>query len=333
MNKNILNAIKFLVFLGLSLLIFWYVFKNQDIDSLKHEISKTNFSWIWFSLFLGLLSHISRAMRWNILIEPLGYKPKLLNTFSAVMVMYLANYALPRFGEVARAGVMKKYEKISFSELFGTVIIERAVDFLLLFICFIIVLFTQSGVLMQFVENNPGALANVYKIMDNKWIIALFGIGFLLFMYFLYRLRHKVAHFTIYIKMRELLLSFWAGMKTITQLKRKWEFIFHSVFIYVMYFLMLYVCFFAFNDTSHFGLLTGLTVFVMAGLGMVVPVQGGIGAWHWLVTRTLFVYGITIEPVGNAFALVVHTSNSLLLIVLGFMALVFLPIYNKKQSV
>jgi len=238
MNKKILNILKFLAFFGLSLLIFWYVFKNQEIDSLKAEISKTNFAWIWLSLFLGILSHISRAMRWNILIEPLGYKPKLLNTFSAVMVMYLANYALPRLGEVSRVGVMKKYEKIPFSELFGTVVMERAVDMLLLLICLLIVMVTQTTVLLQFIENNPNSLSKIMMLIDNKWTIIAIGLLFLAMVFAFVKLQHKIAHIKLYIKIKEFVLKFWSGLKTISQLKRKWEFIFHSIFIYFIYFFL-----------------------------------------------------------------------------------------------
>lgn len=331
MKDKIINVLKFSAFFLLSAVIFWYVFKNQEFDSLMLEIEQTNLFWIWVSLFLGILSHFSRAIRWNILIEPLGYKPKILNTFSAVMVMYLANFAFPRLGEVTRVGIMKKYEKIPFTQLFGTVFVERAVDMIFLIVLFIVVLLTQSSVLVQFVENNPSVLNNLTSFLDSKWFIIGFGIVFSVLFGAFFFLRHKIAHLSIYQKIKELVLKFWDGIKTISQLKRMWEFIFHSIFIYAMYFVMIYVAFFAFETTKELGLLTGLTVFVMAGLGMVIPVPGGIGAWHWLVTRTLFIYGVTIEPNGNAFALVVHTSSSLMLIVVGFIGLIFLPIYNKNR--
>lgn len=331
MKNKIINTLKFLAFFSLSAIIFWYVFKNQEIDSLMEEIQNTNLFWIWVSLFLGILSHFSRAMRWNILIEPLGYKPKLLNTFSAVMVMYLANFAFPRLGEITRVGIMKKYEKIPFSELFGTVFVERAVDMIFLLVLLIVVAFTQSSVLLQFAENNPAILSSFTNLLDSKWFFIAIGFASVSILAIFITLRHKIAHLAIYQKIKELILKFWAGIKTITQLKRMWEFIFHSIFIYAMYFIMIYVAFFAFDATKELGLLTGLTVFVMAGLGMVIPVPGGIGAWHWLVTRTLFIYGVTIEPFGNAFALVVHTSSSLMLIVVGFIGLIFLPLYNKKK--
>lgn len=332
MKSKLKNFVKFILFLSLSLLIFWYVFKNQDIDSLMREIKNTNFTWVWLSLLIGLISHVSRAMRWNILIEPLGYKPKLRNTFSAVMIMYMSNYAIPRIGEVTRVSIMKKYEKIPFTELFGTVVVERAVDMLLLAICFLLVIFTQAPVLVQFIENNPESLHNINLLFENKWFLIGLGLLGLAVLFSAWKLRHKISHLGTYKKIKELILNFWTGIKTITQLERKWEFIFHSVFIYVLYFLMLYVVFFAFEATTHLSLLAGLTVFVMAGLGMVIPVPGGIGAWHWLVTRTLFVYGVSIEPNGNAFALVSHTSTSLLLIGVGFIALVLLPILNKKYK-
>ena len=125
--------LKFLSFFILGIVLFWLVYKDQDINRIKSILSnEVNYFWIVVSVFLGLLSHISRSIRWNLIIEPLGHKPRLLNTFLSVMIGYLMNLALPRMGEISKCGVLSRYEKIPFTKLIGTVVLERLIDVLVL---------------------------------------------------------------------------------------------------------------------------------------------------------------------------------------------------------
>ncbi|MBL7969916.1 MAG: flippase-like domain-containing protein, partial [Prolixibacteraceae bacterium] len=156
MKKNIIKAFQFISFFVLGILIFWVVYKDQDMDRIKSILSNdVNYFWIIVSLFLGLLSHVSRTIRWNLMIEPLGRKPRMLNTFLAVMVGYLMNLALPRMGEVSRCGVLARYEKIPFTKLVGTVVLERLIDVLMLLLLLAIVVITQFGQVLEFLNNNP----------------------------------------------------------------------------------------------------------------------------------------------------------------------------------
>lgn len=299
----------------------------KNYEKLKIAVAKADFRWIWLSLFIGLLSHISRAMRWNLMIYPLGYKPRLLNTFFAVMAMYLINLAVPRLGEISRCGILRKYEKVPFSKLFGTVFLERIVDFILLVLLLFVVLLLEFEEITEFIHGNLLLKVSKFSISSNTIIVlgglALFGIFIALY------LRKRFRETSLYKKVKNLILDFFEGIKTIRRMDNKIAFIGHSLFIYLMYFLMMYVCVFAFEETAHLGPIEGLAIFVLASFGMVAPVQGGIGAWHFMAIGTLFVFGIPNTP-AKAFALIVHGTMNLMLVVVGFISLMILPRYNKS---
>ena len=165
------------------------VYKDQDINRIKSILTNdVNYFWIVVSLLLGLLSHVSRTIRWNLMIEPLGRKPRLLNTFLAVMVGYLMNLALPRMGEISRCGVLARYEKISFSKLIGTVVLERLIDVLMLLILLIVVVLTQFGQVLEFLKNNPEVNDKLQKVIFSPLLIG----GLLLFLIVLWMSRHQI---------------------------------------------------------------------------------------------------------------------------------------------
>lgn len=323
------NYTKFFVFLAFGLFLFWLVYKDMELDTLMNELKTINYWWIALAAFFSILSHISRAIRWNMLIEPLGYKPRTANTFFAVLVMYITNLAVPRSGEVARCAVLKKYEKVPFSQLIGTVIIERTADLIFLVILLFLLIITQFGIVYQFVYNNPEVKEKLSVLVSYGWILTLSFIGGVFFLWVLYNQRHHVRRFSIYARFKELVLNLKEGIITIANMKNKWKFIGHTIFIWLMYFLMTYVVFFTYAPTAHLSMAAGLAVLVMGGFGMVAPVQGGIGAWHFMARETLFIYGIA-RPYGLVFAFISHTSMTLFLIAFGVFAFAALPVYNRK---
>lgn len=313
----------------LGILIFWMVYKDQDFKRIKSILTNdVNYFWIVVSLLLGLLSHISRTVRWNLLIEPLGRKPRILNTFLAVMVGYLMNLALPRMGEISRCGVIARYEKISFTKLVGTVVLERLIDVLMLLFLLAIVALTQFGQVLEFLKNNPEVNEKIQKVVYSPVLIGVV----LLFLIVLWISRHKIRESSLMKKAMGFVGQFVEGFRSIGKMKKKGAFIFHSVFIWVLYYLMMYVIFFAFGFTSHLGLLAGLTVFVLGSFGMVAPVQGGIGAWHFMVIEGLALYGVD-KADGKVFALLAHGSSTIMLIVLGLIGLLVLPFVNEREDV
>ncbi len=328
MKPKFLKLLKILAFFALGVLLFWLVYKDQDIDRIESILKNdVNYLWIWVSLFLGLLSHISRTLRWMLMIEPLGKKPRMLNTFLAVMVGYLMNLVVPRMGEISRCGVLSRYEKISFTKLVGTVVTERIVDVIMLLLLTLIVIGTQFGKILLFLDNNPDVKHKLDQLAFSP-VAILVVVGVVgLFIFF----RKKIRKSAAFAKVHEILSKFGEGLNTIKNMKNKWAFILHSLFIWLMYYLMLYVVFFAFGFTSHLSAIAGLTTFVFGSFGMVAPVQGGIGAWHFMVIQALIVYGIS-KPDGVVFAFLAHTSMTAMMIVLGLISLLILPFLNRRTN-
>jgi glycosyltransferase 2 family protein len=329
LKKVIITAAKFLLFLGIGVFIFWMIYKDQDpariINILKNNV---NYTWVWISLGLGIISHVSRTLRWISMIEPLGKKPGTVNTFLAVMIGYLMNLVLPRMGEISRCGILSRYENISFTKLLGTVVTERIVDVIMLLIFTLVVLFTQFGQIMHFLHNNPEIEMQFRSILLSPYLFA--GIGVIIVLFFI--LRKSISNTLVYKKIRSTAMNFKEGLMSIRNIKRKGTFIFHSVFIWTLYYLMLYTLFFAFDFTKDLSPISGLTTFVLASYGMVAPVQGGIGAWHFMAKESLKLYGVANEN-GIIFALVAHTSMTVLIIVVGLAAWMILPFINRSSSV
>jgi len=328
LKKKILDIAKALIFLALGIFLFWLVYRGQDIDRIKSVLKNdVNYRWIWFSLFLGLLSHISRTLRWVILIKPLGKKPRKLNTFFAVMIGYLMNLALPRLGEVSRCGALSKYENISMSKLLGTVVLERFVDVIMLLLLTLFVFVTQFDKMLLFLHHNPEVEDKVLAVLTSPVLIGavIFGIAALIIF------RKKYGHLPAAKKFNEVLSNFGEGFRSFKTMDNKLAFVFHTVFIWAMYFLMSYVSFQAFGFTSGLPILAGMTVFVLGSYGMVAPVQGGIGAWHVMTIEGLALYGVA-KSNGVIFAFLVHAAQTSMMLIVGLISLWALPFINRRRA-
>lgn len=329
MKKIALKVLKFLAFFSLGAFIFWLIYKDQDMDRIKSVLKNdVNYFWIGASLLVGLLSHISRTLRWGLMIEPIGHKPRFINTFMAVMVGYLMNMAFPRMGEISRCGVLARYEKISFTKLIGTVVAERLVDMISLLILLGIVILSQFGKMIHFVQQNPEIKEKFSAVFSSPYLII--GVIILVILFLVFRKTFK--HTSFFKKIIEILNNFKEGFISIHRIKRKGWFYFHSVFIWAMYYIMLYLIFFAFDFTRDLNPIAGLTTFVMASFGMVAPVQGGIGAWHFMAKEALSLYGVANEN-GIIFAFVAHGSMTIMIIIIGIISMLALPFVNRRNDV
>lgn len=315
-----------LVFLALGAFLLWIIFKDADVNEIKEILSNDfKYSWVIISLVIGLISHISRTIRWKLLIKPTGHDPGIANTFLSVMVGYLANMALPRMGEIVRCSVMSRYEKISVSTLIGTVVFERAIDVVVLLLITLVAFFTQVQVFVDFFKAHPEMSENLAAFISSPWLFAVIGGLILIFVAGHLFMKRSSG----YKRVKQILGNIWKGLTSIKNMERKWAFIFHSFFIWICYFLMNYTIFFAFDFTSHFGPFVGLFVFIMGSYGMIAPVQGGFGPWHIMTIAALTLYGVG-ESESQAFALVAHESMTLMIILVGFLSLIALPIVNRK---
>ena len=282
------------------------------------------------SIILGFLALLLRAVRWKQLIEPLGYTTRTTSTYHAVMIGYLANMAIPRLGEITRCGALSKSEKVPFDKLVGTVIVERVFDVIMLVVSILLVAVLESKLLSGFLIAQ--VVKPVVKLMrDHPVLLIAFVaaiVGGILFIAYLFRMKNPPAFIS---KIIALIKGVLEGLKSIRNLKNKPLFLFYSCAIWIIYLFMTYVCFFALPATSSLGIGAGLFVTVLGGIGMTAPVQGGIGVYHLLVMQGLVLYGLSGED-GIAFATLVHTTQTLMLIGLGFISMIILFLFVKPLS-
>jgi uncharacterized protein (TIRG00374 family) len=332
LRKGILQSLKFLAFFAVGILLLWFAFRNVDFSKLGAELKQANYSWIVLSLVFSSFAFVSRSRRWVLLINPLGFKPSLKNAFYALMTGYLANLALPRVGEITRCVSLGKKEKIPVDQLIGTVVIERTIDFFSLLLIMIIMIFTSGKEIGLFLKESIliPIQQKVFSIFGNTWIlwVILFSLGAIM-LFIMIRYKKRLRKIRFFSKMFDLARGIINGLKTITNLKRKWEFIFHTIFIWINYALMTWVVVFSLNSTSNLTFANSIFILVIGGLAMSAPVQSGLGAFHYIVSRgLLIVNGIPLED-GLAYALLAHESQLIFIAIVG--AISFFIIIRKVK--
>lgn len=312
-NSSLLKKLlQFLIFLLVAVLLIALAFRGISFHNIIDQVFKAKLFWVALSFFISAFAHLVRAMRWNLLMEPLGYEPPLQKTFYAVMTGYLANLAFPRLGEVTRCGSLTKAEGIPFNKLLGTVITERIIDVLSLLICLMIVMVIEFNRLGSFLKDNIiNPVVHKFNIIGSPLLIFIAIMILAATVFFVFRyLRKKENRFSRLVK------GVAEGIMSVRSLKSPWLFIFHSAFIWFLYFLSVYVAFFAMSPTKDLGLGAALFLLVAGGVAMSAPVQGGIGAYHLLVSQGLLLYGLTQEA-GLAFATLLHSLQMILSVLLG----------------
>lgn len=328
MNKTLKNIIQFALFLGFGALLFWLVYKDTDWQKLVDGIREVNYYWFILILVLGLLSHVSRAIRWNMLIEPLGYKTRFWNTFFAVMTGYFANLAVPRLGEVARCGVVAKYDKIPISKVLGTMISERVIDMITMLLFLLVAILAEGGFFADFLASNPSIAENMQGIFN--WvtlvILIVMGVGGIFLFYLI--MKGKFDRFPFFVKVKIFSRNLFSGLMSVRHVKRKFWFIFHSILIWTLYYLMVVVSLPAFGFTEHLGLQAALLIFIAGSFGMIAPAPNGMGAYHFMVIQVLLMLGIMREDAA-LFAFLIHSLQTLMLILAGLLSLIMLPLINR----
>ena len=321
--KKLLSFLKYALLLGVSAFLMWYALKELDFQKMWEELKNTNYSWIAVSLLMGVAAYVSRAYRWHMQIKPTGYNPSLLHTYRAMMVGYLANLVLPRMGEVVRCSILKRSDNVPVNTGFGTVIAERFIDMVMLLLAIGITFLVEFNRIRDFflglfsekytgMEQTMNSLYWVFWVLLGAAVVILF-----IMLRYLNRLR-KNAYFKKAVGFVKGMLQ---GVFSITKLDNQAVFWGHTVFVWLMYYAMSVVVFFAMPATSELSWGAGLSVLVIGSLGMAAPVQGGIGVYHLLVQATLLLYGVPKEA-GMAYALLAHTSQTLLVVVMGVLSFI-----------
>ncbi|WP_323787223.1 lysylphosphatidylglycerol synthase transmembrane domain-containing protein [Psychroserpens sp.] len=317
MSKKTAKFLKIVLPLLLGVLLVWYSLSKISIEELFTYFKNADYFYISLGLFFGLLSHLSRAYRWKFMIEPLGYTLRLPNSIMAVFATYLVNYTIPRAGEITRATILTNYEGVPFEKGFGTIVAERMADMLVMLGIISITLFLEFDFIYQFFSER----FEPQKIIIGLIVILVF-ISLLLV--FIKRSQTKIA-----IKVRTFVAGLVEGIMTIFKMKKKWAFIFHTLFIWGMYVLMFYVTSLSLEETSSLPFAAILIGFISASFS-IAATNGGIGSYPVAVYAAFSIFAIAKEP-SIAFGWIMWSSQTFMIIVLGGLSLIYLPIYNRTE--
>ncbi|MGI8950032.1 MAG: lysylphosphatidylglycerol synthase transmembrane domain-containing protein [Chitinophagaceae bacterium] len=330
--KNFKTILKFFLFITIGIFLVWWSLKQ--IPSGKWSEFKTALKtaryWLFFpvAIFL-LLSHFLRSLRWKLLMEPLGFFPRIPNVFFAVMIGYLANLALPRLGEILKCTILARYEKVPVDKLAGTIIAERAFDLICLLLLFLITLFLQydivvagfSKLLQQTFVTQQGNLS----ISKALFLLVLIIAG-LLIIYFIFS---RFAHINFIKKIKQIIKGIWQGLISVKNLKRKTPFFIYTFSIWFLYLISTWAGFYATEGTNHLGIATACSALFFGSVGMIIT-PGGIGAYAYLIAKILEENNI---PYALAYAngTLQWFAQFLLVIIVGIICVILIPWYNNKK--
>tara|TARA_B110000003_G_scaffold271668_1_gene306224 strand:+ start:3589 stop:4614 length:1026 start_codon:yes stop_codon:yes gene_type:complete len=337
-KKTILKIVKYIASLGFAFGILYLLFKNQDPVQLVKEIQKVDGKWVLLSMVFGGWAYVSRGLRWIVLIDALGYKSSKLNSISAVSVGYFTNMFIPRAGEISRCTALNQVEKVPVDKLFGTILIERVIDFVFLISLIFLTVVLKFNDIFKFYTTLQ---AQQTESTGNDKLFMLLGIlvgGGVLF----YFAKKWLKKSKFYEKVLSFIDGLKEGFKSIKKMKRKSAFWFQTFSIWIMYFLMTYICFFCMDETSHLTASDGLFLLVLGGIGMVIPTPGGVGSYHAIVMIGLSVLGVGTVFLGEGgdptnpallFPTIVHVAQTLVAIIMGSVGLLVLFLSKKKSNV
>lgn len=305
----------------LGIFLIWYSLGTAT-PAERHKLWESMLSadktWIAVSFILGTLSHISRAWRWNYMLQPMNYETSLKNRFMAVMVAYLANFGIPRSGEVLRAVTLSTYEKVPFEKGFGTIISERVADLFILIFIVLVSLTLQTDDLMNYLRQQQINPFNTFLIFLGLVGIIILGLNIV-----------KRSKLKIFQKIRDLAKGLLEGMRSILKMKRKWAFLGHTVFIWTMYVCMFYVIKFCLPETASVAPGIIMAAFVVGSFA-VSATNGGIGVYPLAVAGILMFFGVQ-DHAAEAFGWISWATQTFVVLVFGGLSFILLPVLNNRK--
>ena len=333
MKKKISQLLQYVIFLGGGIFLVWWQLKSMNLEE-KNEfynaIKNANF-WILIPIsIMSIMSHISRSMRWKLLMEPLDFHPKLRNVFMVTMVGYLANAAIPRLGELLKCTFLARYEKLKLDKLVGTIILERSFDL----VCY--ALFIAFTILIQIKIIGNFATEKLNKLFHGNPTLTFLNLGLfivtiILFWIMIRWIIKRNPQNKLINKINLIIKGIFEGLSTIKHMKKKRAFIMHTFFIWCMYLGQIYLGFWGLESTASLGIGAACSVLSLATLSMIVT-PGGIGSFPIFVMQTLMIYGLT-NAQGKAFGWLMWSASTGLIVLVGFVSLLLLPVLNKKQII
>jgi glycosyltransferase 2 family protein len=332
MNKRLISILQYTLFLGAGIFLVWWQLKGMTPEQKNQFISALKNANYWLVIpiiFMSLLSHLSRAYRWKLLLEPLEYYPKIKNVFAVTMVGYLANAAIPRLGEILKCTFLSKYEHIKVDKLVGSILIERTFD-LFCFLIFIgITVLIQVNKIGGFIQEKIESFGEGAAMPF--WAKGLIVFGIIMLIYFALKLLvKKYPQNKTILKVNNFFKGIAQGFTAIRSLKKRNQFIAHTLFIWAMYLLQIYIGFRAMEHTVELDMRAACSVLVLATFAMIIT-PNGIGLFPIFVMQTLVLYGID-SSYGKAFGWLIWSVATCIVLVVGFICLLLLPYINKVKN-
>jgi glycosyltransferase 2 family protein len=301
----------------LAIFFGWLTFSKLPISKIIPYFKSANYFYICLGVLFGVLSHLSRAYRWQFMLKPMGYSVRIENSIMAVFIGYLANFGVPRSGEVLRAAVIKNYEDIPFEKGFGTIVTERIFDLVIILLICVFTLFFQFDF--------------IYSLLLEKFnptkIILAFSFLLIVFIFFFFYIKKSKNKFAI--KIKDFVNGLLEGITSVFKMKNKWAFIFHTLFIWFMYIMMFYVTSFSVSELNNASFASMIVAFIAASF-TIAATNGGIFFYPAAVLSALSLFGLAEEP-SYAFGWIIWTSQTLMIIFIGIISFILLPIFNKRQ--
>ncbi|MEW2920401.1 lysylphosphatidylglycerol synthase transmembrane domain-containing protein [Muricauda sp. ANG21] len=321
MGTSLKKFLKIFVPIAVGLFLVWYSYNSttpEERQQIIHYISNASPFWVTVSVILGILSHISRAVRWNYLLEPMGYRPKIINNIFIVLISYFANLGIPRSGEILRATALTTYEKVPFEKGFGTIVTERVIDLLMLLLVIVITLLLQTDIILAFLEEKGVNLIGAFGIL----LVGIVGL-------FLATAVIRKSKSAMAQKLKAFLNGLLDGVLSVFKMKKKWAFIFHTFFIWAAYIGMFWVIKHTVTETISLSLSELLVAFVGGAFAMSTT-NGGIGLYPIAVSAALGIFGIS-SVSGDAFGWIMWIAQTLMVVVFGTISFIVLPLLNRNR--
>lgn len=316
MTFDLKTALKYIILFLIGVGVLYLAFRGQDLGKIWEEIKGADFFWVIVSSFAVWIAHVLRALRWQMLYRSIQYNVGFWNAYHAVIIGYLANLALPRFGEIGRCSVINKAEKVPMFASIGTVITERLFDVLVLLLTSVAMLVFQYDIVSDFLcDTIYLSLVKKLTAINYLWLLAIGIAVVLLIAIAIYLLRQKFSQ-----KFLRIFVSLRQGFGSYSKLKQKGLFLSYTLGIWIFYSLSMYFAFSSIPATSGLHFNAAFTAIVFSGFAMAAPIQGGIGVFHWVVAQALVLYGVLFKD-GLAYATIIHSSQVLLILILGSLSL------------
>ena len=330
MKKNFFKALQYVIFLGIGIFLTWWQLGKMTPEQktlFKDSLANANYLYLIPIFLITILSHISRAVRWKILIEPMGYRPSISNTFYSTMCGYFANTFLPRAGEILRCTLLSRYEKIPVTKLFGTILLERVFDLVCYVILIVIAILIQVGTVSKFLNAKLEQIAGIKQSMPVWTIIITIVILGVIFTFLVKWILKRYNDHKLIIKIKGLHLGLKEGFLAIIHLKKRKQFIAHTLFIWTAYVFEIYIAFSALSATSSLGFEAALSVLSLVTLAMIVS-PGGLGAFPVAVQQVLLIYNVD----NISFGWLMWGVTTGIVIVAGIICFALLIYQNKNNN-